>query len=127
VTTIQAWESVRQRWQPDSHVWDGVESIPIETARNEILDLCDGIDAMRQRAEAAEAVLKLRNWQHFGPCPLCSAPNARGSYDVENGVRITYCLSCGTAVLWQNETPPATGTTTGWDAATFYSGHGEPD
>jgi hypothetical protein len=55
VSTIQAWESVRQRWQPDSHVWDGVESIPIETARNEVLDLCDGIDAMRQRAEAAEA------------------------------------------------------------------------
>lgn len=50
----QPWESVRRRWQPDSHVWDGLDSIPIETARNEVLDLCDGIDAMRQRAEAAE-------------------------------------------------------------------------
>lgn len=64
---IEPWDSVRRRWQ-DSHAWDGLESIPIETARNEVLDLCDGIDAWRQRAEAGEAQLAavpmdaLRRW-----------------------------------------------------------------
>lgn len=57
MSELQPWFFVRQRWQPESHVWDGFASIPIETARNEILDLCDGIDHWRKRVEAAEASL----------------------------------------------------------------------
>lgn len=59
MSELQAWDFVRRRWQPESHVWDGFDSIPIETARNEVLDLCDGIDYWRKRAEAAEAALPL--------------------------------------------------------------------
>jgi hypothetical protein len=48
------WQIIQTRWEPDSPVWQGLDSIPIETARNEILDLCDAVTAATQRAEAAE-------------------------------------------------------------------------
>lgn len=60
--TIQPWDMVRRRWEPDSHTWYGMESIPIETARNEILDLCDGIDAANHAlAVERNQIAKLHN------------------------------------------------------------------
>ena len=55
VSELALWQIIQKRWEPDSPVWRGLDSIPIETARNEIMDLCDAIVAATQRAEAAEA------------------------------------------------------------------------
>lgn len=46
------------------------------------------------------------DWHDAGQCPLCAAPGTRASIDPESGVRVTYCLNCQTATLWQPEVQP---------------------
>jgi hypothetical protein len=71
-----------------------------------MLDVQQRLAAMTERAEAAEAHAKKLGWQNRGQCPLCSAPNTRSICDPETGVRVSYCLHCETAILWQNEVQP---------------------
>ncbi len=94
---IRSWDSVRRRWMPDSHVWDGLKTIPIETARNEVLDLCDGIDQLRaalaaatQRADAAEADRNI----FYGEA---TRANARENDAIKRNAAVEAALAAATA------------------------------